>query len=187
MFRFIYYPQWNYRKIERELMRMEANGYRLRRICFYWFFFFEECKPRDNVQYIFTYDFLKEYRMAKFNHKLRSLWQANQISGGTTFWCSIYRITQADADLSEIIAFRQKNLVRVFVQKILMALIVSLISFGALILSSEDIALFGNKSSLLFVMGVIGVLFIFYYSFGIVALYKSRHEKSSSIGDNSAS
>lgn len=133
MWKFYFYPQWNYEKTESWLSLMEQNGYRLERVIFYWWFYFVEAAPKT-TRYIFTYNFLKENAMIESEYILRSRYGATQIRSGDIFYVTLYRIT-CTFDPSEILYVREKYIQRVLIKKIEIALIFFLPSAFYIILS----------------------------------------------------
>lgn len=133
MWKFYFYPQWNYEKAESWLSLMEQQGYRVEKVIFYWWFYFVDAKPKT-TRYIFTYNFLKENAMIETEYILRSDYKATAIQSGDIFFVTLYRIT-GTFDLSEILCVREKYIKHVLIKKIEIALIFFLPSFLYTILS----------------------------------------------------
>ena len=174
MIRFKFYPQWDYARVERWLADMEAQGYRLDKVLCYWWFFFVKSTPKS-VQYIFTYNFIKESAMFDCEHELCSRYNANLIESPGIFYVTVYRETQG-SDLSEIIQFRQSYLKHVFAQKMLIGLLLSVlpitVTVYSLFMHTLDLfdAIFVSPLSLF-------ILYTIWYAIGLCRLKKHNSSR----------
>lgn len=166
--RFFFYPQWNYKKAEQWLEEMERSGFRLSKVSWCWWFRFVPSQPKE-VQYLFTYNYLKETAMLDYEDQLRSSCGANCIPSSGPIYAAVYRET-AGNDLSEIVRFRQHYLKHVFRQKLLLSLLFSVLAAAILVLSLRD-----DVQVLVAVLcwgtiALVGVLFDFWYIYGLLQL-----------------
>lgn len=180
MWKFIFYPQWNYEVIEKKLSDLERTGYRLERIRFFWFFMFVKCKPK-NANYIFTYNFLKEHPMLESEYELRSKYNANQIDGGNWLYTSIYRVTQTDYDLNSIKKFRCEYLKKIFIKKILFSVAFVLICLTGVLFSDKPIFA-GIENIILCILGFFSILYVLWYLGGLLILI--HRSKGTNISNN---
>lgn len=162
---FIFFPLWKYDMIEQKLEQLEQNGLRLEKACFFWFFKFVKSAPRE-VRYIFTYTFLKEWGMIECNYLLQRQYRANKINTGCFFLPDIFRITDVDCPISEIIAFRKVYFKHVIEQKIIVSLMM-VFFFGVCAVSLCDSDLVWLYI-LICLLLIISIVIMVYYLFGMV-------------------
>ena len=173
MVRFFFYPQWNYKKAEQWLEEMEHGGFRLSKVSWCWWFHFVPSRPKD-VQYLFTYNYIKETAMLDCEDQLRSRCGANCIPFSGLLYATVYRET-AGNDLSEIVRFRQHYLKHVFRQKLLLSLLFSVLAAAILVLSLRDGAPRLGEVLWWGMASLVGVLFDFWYLYGLFRV-KSHKE-----------
>lgn len=95
------------------------KGYRLQNIRFSFLFRFIKAVPKE-TKYIFLYHYMKDYNTDHYDAQnyLCRYCNANQICGKRHFEPEVYRITMTEADISEILRFRDRYLKRAFRMKI---------------------------------------------------------------------
>lgn len=123
MYRIFFYHQWQYEKAERYLEQMEMKGYRLQNIRFSFLFRFKKTVPKE-TKYIFLYHYMKDYNSDHYaaQEYLCRYCNAIEVCGKRHFEPEVYRTTMAEADIGEILHFRDKYLKRAFKIKIATAL-----------------------------------------------------------------
>ncbi len=119
-YKLIIFPIWNCGRTEKFLCDMERKGYRLDHIIFRFLFVFRNCMPKS-VQYFFSYSYLKEYEMGDCDAFLKRYLNADVISVRFTPYLRVFRIPDAECDLSDCKAFRVQYLRRMLLQKILLS------------------------------------------------------------------
>ena len=176
MWKFQFYHQWQYEKAERYLSDMEMRGYRLGKVMCSFFMKFKKAQPKT-AQYYFFYCFIKDLQQEHFYilQEIKSRFGGNLVCGKRFLEGYVYRICEADADLSEVRALRDNYLKRSFCLKILVALL--------FLVPCALLCLFGQltpidlRSMLLICIAGISVLVIIYYFVGLVALKKKTDKK----------
>ncbi len=161
------YPQWNYAKAEKFLEDMEAQGYRLETAKCAFFFKFKKSAPKK-ARYVFLYNFMKDADIRHFEARdyLLGACKGNEICGKKSFEPNIFRITDEEADLGEVIKFRNAYLKRAFVFKILIA---AIFFVPAILLCIFDIF-----NIFFAVTATFALLVIAYYTLGLVLLAKRK-------------
>ena len=78
MRKFIFYTKNNYSKLESELERYEALGFRMKSRRFKYFFEFKNCTPKK-VKYFIGYNFIKEIGTMDVENELKAKDKANMV------------------------------------------------------------------------------------------------------------
>lgn len=112
------YPLWNGERLEKFLKRMEADGFRLCAVSWYFLFEFNKTIPQS-VQYFFSYSFLKENEMRLWEHELRHDYGADIIPIAHSGGVCIHRIADIGADISRFVCFRKNYFKRTILKKFL--------------------------------------------------------------------
>ena len=177
MWKIILFPQWNYEHAEKRLVQMEAEGYRLEYACLFWLFRFHKSSPRI-VRYVFTYSFLKEWGMTEYEYELKQRCKANKVRSGFYFSSEIYRVTDYEQDISNVLEFRDMYLNHVMLQKIfLLGLFGILSGMGYYFSSNRDM-----PQTPFLLIAALMVLLVLYHLAGIIWIKIRRSQK---IGDGS--
>lgn len=173
MWRFRFYSQWNYEKVEAWLGQMEENGWRLAEVRANYFFRFQKAAP-SNAKYIFTYTFLKEYGMIDCEQQLKREFSANAVAGR---FCaaSVYRICKGERDLSGVITFRRNYLKHVLRKKLLLvSLFSALFLLYVVCAAGRTLSAFYLGCDILFrLLLILCVSLALYYVTGLVMLGKN--------------
>ena len=109
-------PVWECDRLDSYLSRMEKDGHRLVGTSWFGLMYFQESAQKA-VRYFCTYTCLKDRSMNGIEDELRSKYRANPIPTriGTR---QIHRITDVDADLTELDELRRKSLLRVILERL---------------------------------------------------------------------
>lgn len=175
IWKFIFFTQWTYDKLERKLEQMEQSGYRLEFACFFFLFKFVPA-PCKKTRYFVTYNMPKELGMLQCGYVLKCEYGANLIRSGYFFAPEIYRITQAipttkDFFLSDILEFRKNYFRGVIFQKFLLSLLFC-ISFLVCFLNSVSGSFLFR---LFFFKFAVSLFLVIYYGFGLISIiYNSK-------------
>ena len=88
MRKFIFFPLWKIEKTEHTLAEMEKSGYRLTRVMFSYWFYFQKASPKD-IRYFFEY---KSFRgkTIPFDYFLLSNHNANIVKNVYCYY-SVFR------------------------------------------------------------------------------------------------
>lgn len=175
MWRFIFYSPWSFEKAEQKLEKMEADGYRLMKVRFFWWFYFKEAKPKD-VRYVLTYNFPKELVMGECEKILKTECNAEPIDGGNWFYTSIFRIPKSDYKLTEIKNFRRQYLRVVCIKKMLISLAFFALSFFAFVYALINSSTITVESGTMLIVGIASFICVLYYLYGIWALSEKHIE-----------
>lgn len=175
MWHFIFYSPWSFEKAELKLEKMEADGYRLVKVRFFWWFYFKDAKPKD-VCYVLTYNFPKELVMGECEKILKTECNAEPIDGGNWFYTSIFRIPKSDYELTEIKDFRRQYLRVVCAKKMLISLFFFAISLFASIYALIHYSIATDKNIAILIVGIVSFICVLYYLYGIWVLSKKHIE-----------
>ena len=178
MKKFFFFPLWKIEEIEKELSKLELNGWRLDRLSAFNCFHFVESSPK-HTSYFFTYKLIKENGMADIEHFLKSKHGANPVQGTPTasilHTVYVYRM-DSSADLEKPRFYRNIYLQHLVSQKILLGLFFPVLSTLLLIFQlltsgkgTEDI------SSWIFI-GLINLLSLAYCGYQLWGLYRLKQE-----------
>lgn len=171
VYRVFFYHQWQYEKAERYLQKMEADGYRLRNIRFSYLFRFEKAAPKK-TKYVFLYHYMKDYNTDHYDAQnyLCRYCNADQICGKRHFEPEVYRTTMTQADISEILHFRDRYLKRAFRIKIITALLFLLPILLLTVLGSLPDS--NTAAIILTIIAAVAALVIGYHTIGLIALHR---------------
>lgn len=173
MHRIFFYHQWQYEKAERYLEQMEMKGYRLENIRFSFLFRFKKAVPKQ-TKYIFLYHYMKDYNTDHYDAQnyLCRYCNANQICGKRHFEPEVYRTTMAEAEIGEILRFRDRYLKRAFRIKIGTAMLFALPI--ALLAALGQLSHGGANAIILTVIAAIAMAVILYNAIGLIALHRKK-------------
>lgn len=169
VYRVFFYHQWQYEKAERYLQKMEADGYRLQNIRFSFLFCFKKAVPKK-TKYVFLYHYMKDYNSDHYTAQnyLCHCCNAVEICGKRHFEPEVYRTTMTQANIDEILRFRDRYLKRAFRIKIMTALL-----FLLPILLLTVLGAFPDSNAnaiILVIIAAVAALVIGYYTIGLIAL-----------------
>ena len=119
--RLFIFPVWQCDKLDIYLSDMESNGYRLIDTSFLGFMHFQKVAPKK-VQYFCTYTCFKEHSMNGIEDVLRSIYKANPIPT-TVGTRNVHRITDTEADFSELKEMRKKAMPHVIGERLFFSLV----------------------------------------------------------------
>ena len=175
MWKFYFYTQWQYSKVEKWLQTMEFSGLRLEKICFFWFFKFKTTVPKK-VQYLYTQIFPKDFDESHYKilQKIKGEYSGNKIGGNSIFTPDVYRICNTAVDLKNIRMFWQQYLKRVFLLKMLISSLFFLPTILLLVFGFIKKLDLGEG----IMIGVASISFIvfFYYLIGLILLTKKENK-----------
>ncbi len=163
------YPQWNYAKAEKFLENMEAQGYRLESAKCAFLFKFKKSTPKK-ARYLFLYNFMKDADIRHFEARdyLLGACKGNEICGRKALEPNIFRITDEEADISEVVKFRNAYLKRAFLLKIFLVAIISLPALLIALIGGLSLGRF--EDAFLLSALTISAVAVAYYSVGIILL-----------------
>ncbi len=100
--RLSFFPLWRFEKLEHWLEAMEAQGWRLQKVQWGFWFSFRMGTPKQ-VRYVWMGHDMKRkepFELWEQEHHLRSAWNAESIESSMTNF-ELYRLIRTDADLTE--------------------------------------------------------------------------------------
>lgn len=157
-------PVWKCDHLDSFLSSMEKEGYRLVGTSWFGLMYFQKSAPKT-VRYFCTYPCLKNLSMNGIENELRSKYRANPIPTGIGTR-QIHRITDIDANLTELNELRRKSLLRVILERLFFAVLLPI--------AVVVIAFSVHMDALLWIAVTALFIFIVYYLAGIVSLYRKR-------------
>lgn len=166
MWYLILYSPWSFEKVEQKLEKMEAEGHRLVKVRFFWWFYFVDAKAK-NVHYVLTYNFPKEFVMNTWEQRLKTEYNADPLDGGNWFYTSIFRIPKSECELTEFKTFRQQYLRVVCMKKLLICLFFFMLSMFASIYALIHSSIASGESVAMLVVGIISFICMLYYFYGV--------------------
>ena len=166
MIRFIFYPQWDYPRLEKTLEDMERRGFRLERTILHYWFRFHPCTPKE-VRYLYYYQMPNDTAMLDLAHRIRADAQGNLIpqSDGVLF-VTIYRITDQSADVALIRAQQRRYMRRVMGSKLFLGLLFLALSILALTASEQGAHL------TIWVLFALSAFFSLWYAWGLFRVFR---------------
>lgn len=126
------YPLWSVCSVEKFLEIMECNGFRLKRIYFRYLFEFAKSASKC-VHYTYSYSFMKDYEMHRYEYELRKQFNAEKIPAVGLGGTSIHRICLPNVDLTDFKGKRNRYILKLLRSRSLFAIICLLGSFSAYI------------------------------------------------------
>lgn len=177
IWKFMFYPQWQYAKAESFLEHMEQQGYRLIAIRFFWFFKFKEVTPSE-ARYIFCYSFPLDFQPIhrKILTEIRGKHSGEQISGQGAFEPIVFRIGNANADLNALRQSRETYLKRALRFKLLIASLFFLPT--AILFFTGCLNAFALREILLLTVAAVAFFVFLYNLIGLIVLSHNSGTKT---------
>ena len=176
MFKFLFYSNLNYKKIEKRLSIYEEMGLKLKSVHFKYFFEFQKNTP-TLTQYIFLFNLPKETNMLE-HKKLLNTFGANKIKTKFTD-VDIYRISKPIENIKTIRFNVDKYYIHCHFIYILLSLYFAFLSAVPLILSFLFDDNFDSYSSFSFsVLMLIGTLSLFVAIRSFIGIYRLKKHLS---------
>lgn len=123
MKKMFFFPSWNLASVEEKLHALALQDYRLVRVAFSHVFVFQKANAED-VWYIFTYHFLKEYGLCTWRKVfLSERYRGTEIPcvGNTAY--SVFRVFAQDEELQTYFDERNRYMRHALRQKMLLSAI----------------------------------------------------------------
>ncbi len=169
MWKLLIYPQWRYAEAEKFLADMESKGYRLETVKCSFFFKFKKTVPKK-TKYVYLYHYMKDGNEKHFDakHYLLGACGGTQVCGKRWFEPTVFRVTDIDTDISEVIKFRDSYLKRAFLLNVLTALILGLPSILAYVFYPSV------WNNVLILIALIASVVILYHAVGVIWLSRGN-------------
>ena len=161
MRKFIFFPLWKIEKTESILEEMEKSGYRLTRVVFSYWFYFQKAIPKDN-KYFFAYKAFRG-KIIPFDYFLLSNHNANIVKNVYSYY-SVYRTKATKEELKLLYDVRLEYIKEVLLENFLVWLFLFVLLLCILlkqILSNQINVLF-FLCAFLVVVSLFGVIYYFY-------------------------
>ena len=174
MRKFIFFPLWKIEKTEHTLAEMEKSGYRLTRVMFSYWFYFQKASPKD-IRYFFEY---KSFRgkTIPFDYFLLSNHNANIVKNVYCYY-SVFRTKATKEEMKLLYDVRLEYIKGVLLENFLISLVLFVLLFPIFLnrICSNQINVFCFLYAFFVVVSFFSSIYYFYgYLFQIRKIKKIK-------------